>query len=405
MQDAENINKFMEQARKNFEYHLLSEIDDEYACEVYLILLMSVAETMGQFDETHNNPISYICGIAVALNVELDMQEIFRRSLLIDEQNLSEYAQTLNQHDIQNLFLFDALKMSVIYSKSDTKTIEYLTGLSYIFGLEKTGLKEISIIVKAVMNNTKSFRHKFKIIKMQAMILSLFRLHFKNIFVETSDAFVIEYDKRTDVTEKLPQNISEKDYILLRNGYIHDKKKLFKISHCGKVQFVNCRFYNMEYLSDETMFYFDDIYKVEFIDCKFENLIGKRDGDLSSKERIHPKVIFEGIIAYLKYTEIFFIRASFKNCYYLDDVGNKLGRIGYTCFGGIPVLPGSLICSQSFYLRPVVPTEYFNHTESCKFEESAMIAGDSFFHSDFSFHKKNNSDDENAGFWTYVYTK
>ena len=113
IRDADNLNKFMKAATHETQNHLLAAIDDEYAHDVYLTLLMSVAETAGQFDETKDNPLTYVCKIAAELPVAPDMQEIFRRSLLIDEKILNDYSVALKQQDLQNLLLFDALTMQI----------------------------------------------------------------------------------------------------------------------------------------------------------------------------------------------------------------------------------------------------------------------------------------------------
>ena len=116
IRDADSLNKLMATTHET-QNHLLATIDDEYAQDVYLTLLMSVAETAGQFDETKDNPLAYVCKIATELSVTPDMQEIFRRSLLIDEKILNDYSVTLKQHNLQNLLLFDALTMQILYAK------------------------------------------------------------------------------------------------------------------------------------------------------------------------------------------------------------------------------------------------------------------------------------------------
>ena len=120
IRDADSLNKFMTVTHEA-QNHLLATINDEFAQDVYLTLLMSVAETAGQFDETKDNPLAYVCKIAAELLVAPDLQEIFRRSLLINEKILNDYSITLKQHNLQNLLLFDALTMQILYAKDNAQ--------------------------------------------------------------------------------------------------------------------------------------------------------------------------------------------------------------------------------------------------------------------------------------------
>lgn len=401
VRDSESFERYMKRTSRASKKHLLAEIDDEYVWDVYLTLLTTVAGTIGNFDEKQDNPNSYICKIAAALPKSPDMQEIFRRNLLLNEKILNDHVFTLNQHVLQNIFLFDALTMITLYAKDNLGAIEYVTNLSNLLDTGADGLRELNIIVKAVMNKKKTFTQKFEHL-MLSSILQILRFHFRNINVETPDALIMEYARQTDVTKKFPVDIAGKNFVQLYNGYIHDQNKMFELTNCGKVFFINCRFENMEYRSEEIMFKFFLIPSVVFINCRFENIIGKREGDLFVKENIHPNVTMEGIIGYLYYSEIFLDKVSFKNCYYLDDCGKKLGRIGYN-FMLMPALPGSLFSSYSLFNNSKEPTEAFNHKTNCMFDESAMIDGFSFFKAVFTWHKDKNSDNEVAGYFTYTY--
>ena len=192
IRDADNLNKFMAAAHET-QNHLLATIDDEYAHDVYLTLLMSVAETAGQFDETKDNPLSYVCKIAAELPVAPDMQEIFRRSLLLDEKTLNDHAVTLRQHGLQNLLLFDALTMQILYAKDAAQSAEYIAGLANIFGTGKDGLAEILLTVKAVINRQNEFAQKFRHVNCFEFLPYL-RRSCKNIFVESADTFFMDFE-------------------------------------------------------------------------------------------------------------------------------------------------------------------------------------------------------------------
>ena len=379
IRDADSLNKFIA-ATHETQNHLLTTIDDEFAQDVYLTLLMSVAETAGQFDETKDNPLAYVCKIAAELPVAPDMQEIFRRSLLINEKILNDYSVTLKQHNLQNLLLFDALTMQILYAKDNVQMSEYIAGLANVFGTGTDGLGEILSIAKTVINHQADFDYKFQHINLQKEFLPLLRSHTKNLSVESPDVFIKEFAEQTDMTEKLPLSIAGKSLTSFRNIYIHDAKKIFHMSDCENIIFEHCRFYNIKYFSKETMFRFVNITSIEFKHCQFESIIGKRNDNLIG-ENIVPRVITEGIIANLQNSDIYFDDVFFKNCYYMDYIDRINGRMGYACFS-ISCASGALISGN---------TRYVYHKQNCKFEESGgffvVDPCDSRTYRNYVFHK------------------
>lgn len=361
IRDADSLNKFMA-TNQETQNHLLQTINDEYAQDVYLTLLMSVAETAGQFDETKDNPLAYVCKIAAALDKTPDMQEILRRSLILDEKVLNDYTVTLKQHNLQNMVLFDALTMQILYAKDVAQMSEYIAGLANIFGTGTDGLSEVLLIVKAVINQQTDLKHKFSHITLEKDFLPLLRRHVKNIFIESPDVFLIEFEAQTDMTETLPLNISGKKIVSWRNVYVHDAKKIFNISDCNDVTFIDCRFYNIKYFSKETMFRFNNVTHIEFNQCQFENIFGKRNENLIC-EHIEPRIIKEGIIANLQNSTVLFSNVFFKNCYYLDYIDRIFGRWGYRS-GPCGCTVGALISANS---KSQV------HNDNCRFTESGRF--------------------------------
>ena len=269
IRDADSLNKFMASTHET-QTHLISTIDDEYAQDVYLTLLMSVAETAGQFDETRNNPLAYVCKIAAELPVTPDMQEIFRRSLLIDEKILNDYSVTLKQHNLQNLLLFDALTMQILYAKDATQMSEYIAGLANIFGTGTNGLSEILLIVKAVINREKNFSHKFQHINCFEFVPYLL-LNCKNLVVEAADVFLMDFETERDVKNDslYPLTLSEianikKNRVIILNA-THKSSSVLLLDDwkAKEILFLNCRFENCGgiYSTNTT---------VKFLSCSFD---------------------------------------------------------------------------------------------------------------------------------------
>ena len=290
IRDADNLNKFMADAAEHkAQNHLLATIDDEYTRNVYLTLLISAAEMSGQFDETEDNSIAYVCRIAAALPIAPDIQEIFRRSLLIDEKTLNDYAVTLKQRGLQNLLLFDALTMLILYAKDNAQMSEYIAGLANIFDAGKDGLGEILLIVKAVINRQEEFTHKFQHVNCFEFLPYL-RGSCKNIFVTAADVFFIDFETERDVTNDLqhPLTLENKKIVHLRNAYLHNKKFSFYVKTTETAEFENCRFENLadnsvkefdvrgnEYsFPDEIrLLSFEQVGTVKIIGCKFAGMI------------------------------------------------------------------------------------------------------------------------------------
>ena len=88
MQDENFIKKVTQVKDNTMNNHILVHIDDEYTKSVYLILLLSIADAIGDIDDASDNPISYICKINAALPTQQDIEELYRYSLRINESTL-----------------------------------------------------------------------------------------------------------------------------------------------------------------------------------------------------------------------------------------------------------------------------------------------------------------------------
>lgn len=342
IRDADSLNKFMASAHET-QNHLLATIDDEYAQDVYLTLLMSVAETAGQFDETRDNPLDYVCKIATKLSVAPDIQEIFRRSLLIDEKILNDYSVTLKQHNLQSMLLFDALTMQILYAKDNAQMSEYIAGLANVFGTGTDGLSEILSIVKAVINREENFSQKFKHVNCFEFLPYL-RRSCKNLFVEAADTFFMDFETERDVTNDLqsPLTLNNKKIVHFRNIYLHNKKFSFNINETTTAEFENCRFENLtdnqvmefeihgnEYsFPDEIrLLSFKQVDTVKIIGCKFvgiiNNLIDYREGAAI----IFSQYIDRGILVFIGDVNKFIVYdCEFKDCFFREMImGGQYG--------------------------------------------------------------------------------
>ena len=326
----------MAQASDNkAENHLPAKIDDVYAQEVYLTLLISVAEAAGKFDENAENPIIYVCKIAAALDKTPDMQEVLRRSLLIDEKVLTDYAVTLNQHGLQNLFLFDALTMMTIYAKDNSEVLTYITGIAEIFGTGKHGLQEISIIVKCTLNGQNGFEHKFDKINCFEL-LPYIRKNCKNIFIDAPDIFFADFENLTDFNDRFEHilTLTNKKLVYFRNIYLHDKKFSCHISETENVEIDSCKFekltedkiFEFEVNGDSytfpdeiRLFTFEKIQTINITHCEFFDMISNLIDYRNSSEVFFTGYRARGILMWTHTADEFNLhKCNFKNCFFRE---------------------------------------------------------------------------------------
>ena len=340
IRDADSLNKFMATNHET-QNHLLQTINDEYAQDVYLTLLMSVAETAGQFDETKDNPLAYVCKIAAALDKTPDMQEILRRSLILDEKVLNDYTVTLKQHNLQNMVLFDALTMQILYAKDVAQMSEYIAGLANVFGTGTDGLSEVLLIVKAVINQQTDFKHKFSHITLEKDFLPLLRRHVKNIFIESPDVFFADFETLTDCTEKIHYYFSWKNMKLIhfRNVYLHDTIYTFIVRDTEVVEFEDCNFTKIfanalikEFGKNGNRFFIPDdlrflncerCVKVSFVNCKFSDNIGNFIDYRDGTEYFFAEYDDRGLLVWVDEIKEIVVRdCEFKNCFFREMFPN-----------------------------------------------------------------------------------
>ncbi len=385
IRDADSLNKFMASVHET-QNHLLSTIDDEYAQDVYLTLLMSIAETAGQFDETRDNPLAYVCKIAAVLSVAPDMQEIFRRSLLIDEKILNDYSVTLKQHNLQNLLLFDALTMQILYAKDAAQMSEYIAGLANVFTTGTDGLSEILSIVKAVINREENFSQKFQHVNCFEFLPYL-RQSCKNLFVEAADTFFMDFETEREVTNELqhPLTLNNKKIVHFRNIYLHNKKFSFNINETTIAEFENCRFENwtdkqiMEFNVRDNEYSFPDeirllsfkqVGTVKIIGCKFlsiiNNLIDYREGTAT----IFSQYIDRGILVFIGDVNKFIVHdCEFKDCFFREMIiGGQYGLFRDSTSGEYMTL------KEKFRPNNFTVDDYLKHAE-INFERDRLVGG------------------------------
>ena len=332
IKNASQLDKLMTEAEKNkITIHALVKIGDEYTRNVYLTLLMSTVALIEK-TESNDNPCSYVCRIATALQEKPDMQEILRRSLIIDEKTLKDYAKTLQQNDLQNLFLFDAISIFKIYDKDNATLKDYISGVAEIFAINSNSLEEIYFIAEMIMNRTDGVTKKF--LHTDTMkFLPYLQKNCKNIFIESPDIFFMDYNGERDVSDVLqhPLNLENKKLVHFQNIYLHDKKFSFNVKNCQTAEFLNCRFDkltddNVHEVSNDggnpsvppeiRLMNFEKIDTLKLQGCNFSSMI-------SNVIDFNPFAFFSyqraGILIFVANIKEFIVHnCNFKDCFYRE---------------------------------------------------------------------------------------
>ena len=341
IRDADNLNTLMNQAAANKnEIHPLTKIDDAYVADVYLTLLTSVAESSEQFDETEDNPLAYICRIAAALNKTPDMPEILRRSLLIDEKVLNDYAVTLNQHNLQNMLLFDSVIMLLLYAKDNPEALNYVAGIAEIVGTSKDALKEILTVAKNVLSKQPNFECKFEALPCYEF-LPYIRRNCRNIFIEAPDIFFVDLETLTDFTEKINFYFGWKNMKLVhfRNVYLHNTIYSFNATDTETVEFEGCTFRQItayalirDFARSGNLFFVPDDFKflkcerchtVSFVNCTFTDNTGNFIDFSDGSDYFFAKYDDRGLLVWIDDIYELVVRdCTFKNCYFREMFPN-----------------------------------------------------------------------------------
>lgn len=339
MQDENFIKKVTQVKDNTMNNHILVHIDDEYTKSVYLILLLSIADAIGDIDDASDNPISYICKINAALPTQQDIEELYRYSLRINESTLEEYCKTLQISDIQAILFFDALTMVELFGIKESKVLDYIAGLAVLLSISEDELSDISFIAKTIICRKQNFIHTFHHAHVKPF-LQYFRSFCQKIMIDAPDVFIIECKKETDVNELLDINlvIENKNYVSFHNIYLHDKRVFLKIQNCSEVKIDACRF---EHLTDNEIrafiwdnlllrkpdglhvIDFNKIDKVSVTNCTFSNMIHNlvdvRDAsDFVLFDLKGGRYSLDGIVGFIEHvSDVIITDNTFVNCYIL----------------------------------------------------------------------------------------
>lgn len=336
----------------NLEQHVLTKAD-EYTQIIYLKFLLSIASIDGNI-EFYDSMIKSIESMIDNMNIEIEVEKICKGAIVINQDDLKEFAYSICNSKLEENFILDSLIFSITLDGFSNKVLEYIISLSEILNLSRIQIKQLTKLAKIILKQDK---YEFK--NMCHDILDIKVSNFKMYTKEFTDLCVIndfnDYEEiRCDYENIVFANINlDGDNI---DNFIRNTKKLhmincrfskssseytifncdevtikncifdgfnntvFNIYECNKVKIINSVFSNCIQNIDEGYVYnsatllLEDINNIRINNCKFENCYAIPEQDLSILG-IDGSLPGSAAIARTKNVECFKLENNiFKNC-------------------------------------------------------------------------------------------
>ena len=328
-----DIDKLMMMATHyKIKYHILHENISEYVINAYLELLLSVAQSNTSVNKDENHPVLYACRIATALPQIPNMKELLQNSMLLDEKKISEYVLMIKSHELENMFILDALLMTSMYDIGNEGKIEFIADLASLFAIEKENLKEIIAVAKEIIQLNHTIKINTKYLQTKSIYPYLRNMKAESISINSPDIYVRWYSTPTNFIDELPLNLENKNLIYIYNAVIDELKyyigyrerqaenlplpRPFTVRNVKRIHIENCccsnTMFNMLSYDNQVVFKLTNVDNVTIAKCSFENIQSKYGNYDATINNCH------GIIGeFQNVKRCKFISDSFKNCFYL----------------------------------------------------------------------------------------
>ena len=132
-----------------FGKHPLDKLNDAYACQLYLEILINLTQT----DDGAQSTISRLIFIQWILNqsrLDISLEELFKDSLKFNSASFSEMVEIIPK-SYHSYLVMDALITANICGIANDNILLYVVNLSNILGFEKEKIRILSIIARGVL--------------------------------------------------------------------------------------------------------------------------------------------------------------------------------------------------------------------------------------------------------------
>lgn len=253
--------------------HPLTHCADSLGIEAYLVLLSAVAMTQVKAD-IEDHPVLYPCRVAAALaDGKKAMEGYFRKALLLEEETIHQYIETIADDQLEEAFVLDAMLMTLLYDKGNTAKLEFIAELAALLNITEAHLAELVEMAKSIVEAT-ALNRKFKQLH---MLPDELRFYLKNcpgtavvtprtaFFYQNGDVWKRDFSELESLEEVCFEDIT-------LNGQNQEITETFSFSNFKKMTFQHCVFENFEFhRKNKTLFHFTCLERVEFIHCTVRN--------------------------------------------------------------------------------------------------------------------------------------
>lgn len=264
-------------------------VADEYSQKLYFIMLLS----MLQIDkEAIEEKLRFVCRIIYSGNSNLDILEIEKQSLKINDKVIDEFIDIWAENDLRINFAVDMLLMANMCEKCSNTLIEYIANLFDIIGLSKDEIKFAVNMSKAVVLQDESLYEDILIDPIMPVDLKKFKMYtaniskgrYKNYIVEDSaDKIVVRSKNPVVYNCNLKELLKNKNDIFFENIIVNINKSItlnFK-------DFLNITFKNCKFIGDGKRRYiilnFDKGNCIDIENCEFNNVKTPRQENGTSR--------------------------------------------------------------------------------------------------------------------------
>lgn len=135
----------------SFGKHPLGRLDDNYACHLYLEILLSLVQADRGSGYTVNRLI-FVQWLLSQTKLELTLKELFKDSLKINTSTFAELVELIPK-TFKSHLIMDALLTANICGQANNDVLIYVVNLCTILGVDKEQLRILSIMAKGVLNH------------------------------------------------------------------------------------------------------------------------------------------------------------------------------------------------------------------------------------------------------------
>lgn len=253
--------------------HPLTRCADSLGIEAYLVLLSAVAMTQVKAD-IENHPVLYPCRVAVALaDGKKEMEGYFQKALFLEEKTIHQYVETIADCQLEEVFILDAMLMTLLYDKGNTAKLEFIAELAALLNITEAHLTELVEMAKSIVEAI-SLNRKFTQLHMRLDDLRFYLKKCSGAEVVTPQAAFFYHNE--DVWKRDFSELEGLEEVCFEgitlDGQNQKITETFSFSNFKKMTFQHCVFENFEVpRENRPLFSFTHLKKVEFLYCAIRN--------------------------------------------------------------------------------------------------------------------------------------